>query len=79
MDGCEMDYSKRVCQGVCQIADPDMGLCVGLCCTDSDYVLATYVAFKRQHAEKKRAFFKEIPSLEILITPKPEVPSKSPV
>lgn len=69
MDG--LNYANRVCQGLCRILDPQMGLCCGLCSTDSQHVQKVYLNVKRQHEQGKRPNFKVIPTLEINVDQQP--------
>lgn len=67
-----MDFNRRVCKGLCQVIDPDMGMCCGLCSTDDAYVQKVYQNMKREHAQGRRKQFTVIPALEISVpTPAP--------
>jgi hypothetical protein len=59
-EATNMDYSKRLCRGLCQKLD---GVCMGLCSTDESYVQTVYDRQKFEHI-KKKLHWEDIPELE---------------
>lgn len=50
-----MNYSKRVCQGLCQQAD-SLGLCMGICASSPEFAQQCYENFKSNCQKEGRPF-----------------------
>jgi|AntDeeMinimDraft_5_1070356.scaffolds.fasta_scaffold21108_1 uncharacterized protein YfeS len=50
-----MDYSKRICQGLCQQAD-SLGLCMGICASSPEFAQSCYDNFKENCHKQGKPF-----------------------
>lgn len=57
-----MNYSKRVCKGLCQQAD-SLGLCMGICATTPDHAQQCYDNFK-VYCQRQGVPYEPIPDFE---------------